>query len=123
MAELKKQLIEDGLSADEVEKIDRYLRALSPEQCWKKITAEILIPKKLPFHAHQLLYKTIYPEWDKIPSPAWFPDENAAKKTHLAALMQELGCDNYKKLHQWSVQHYVDFWKKMVKLLLSLIHI
>lgn len=118
MAELQKQLIEHGLSAAEAEKIGHYLKTLSPEQCWKKITAEILIPKKLPFYVHQLLYKTIYPEWDKIPSPAWFPEENAIKKTHLATLMRELDFENnYKKFHQWSVQHYADFWEKMVKLL------
>lgn len=105
---------------DEAQKIsvqiNSDLQNFPPEVCWQRLIKKI-IPAKYPFAVHQLLYKTIYSNWDKIPAPVWFPDENFIKKTHIATLMNEKGFQYYEEFHRWSVSSYTDFWKMMVNLL------
>lgn len=124
MEELKAALTKLGLSIHEAEKItakvNTLIKTLPPEKCWQKITTDILNPK-LPFAAHLLLYKTVYPNWEKLPAPAWLPDEKTSKDSNIAKLMLDRGFKNhlqdYPDFHKWSVTNYPAFWRKMTSLL------
>jgi len=113
-----------GLAARQAEKmaaqVTSLLNSLSPEACWQKIVTTLLHPK-LAFSVHLCLYKAVYPNWEKMPAPAWFPEERLLKKTNLAQLMAERGYKNpqhdYPAFHRWSVEHSTDFWRKMTALL------
>lgn len=117
MESMATQFTELGLSVNEVKKItdqiNQNLKKMTPEQCWQQITNE-LAAAKYSFRVHALLYKTIYPDWDKVPAPAWLPDENFIQTTNLAKLMQEKKCQTYAEFHHWSVTHFQDFWQMMV---------
>ncbi|HSW71132.1 MAG TPA: acetyl-coenzyme A synthetase N-terminal domain-containing protein [Gammaproteobacteria bacterium] len=123
MEKLKLALSQTGLSSHESEKIaikvKSLLQTLSPENCWQKISQDLL--PKLPFASHLVLYKTVYPDWEKIPAPAWQPEEAFIQSTNLAKLMAEKGFKNaaldYQAFHRWSVDHYPQFWSKMLSLL------
>ena len=44
------------------------------------------------------------------PMPAWLPSVERTVRSNVAALMAELGIDDYRRLHRWSVEHRNDFW-------------
>jgi len=124
MDDLKTKLLKAGLSEHSsnklISQVEPLLKSLSSEQCWQKISREHL-SSKLPFSVHFALYTTIYPDWEKLPAPAWLPDEKFIKNTHIAQLMQEKGYKNiaqdYPNFHQWSANKYADFWRKMTSIL------
>ncbi|MHB1947233.1 MAG: AMP-binding protein [Gammaproteobacteria bacterium] len=120
MESLTNQFSELGLTPSEITKfttqINQDLQTLSPEHCWQKMVKE-LRASSYPFRLHALLYKTIYPDWDKVPAPAWFPDEKLIAETHIAKQMREMHCKTYAEFHQWSVTHNADFWEKIIKIL------
>lgn len=124
MEELKLALRKSGLPSKEVEKlyasVIAMLKSLPPEQCWQKIVKEILSSKH-PFSVHLNLYRTVFPHWEKLPAPAWFPDKNLIEKTNLAKLMLEKGYKNsandYFAFQCWSAENYAAFWEKMTALL------
>lgn len=120
MDSLIEQLIEFGLSKSEtkkiVDKITLHLKKSQYEQCWREIL-KMLGPARLPFPLYKLIYEKIYPDWDKIPAPAWFPDKNFIKTTNIVKSMQKLGLTNYDEFHRWSVTQYAEFWQLVVDLL------
>lgn len=124
MEELKTALNQAGLTSREADKIAikvaSFLKTLPPEQSWQKIAAEILNPK-LPFAVHLVLYKTVFPDWEKTPAPAWLPQDSTVKTTNLAKVMAEKGFKNlrqdYPAFHRWSVENYPAFWAKMTAVL------
>lgn len=120
MESLANHLSELGLSEKEItqftHEINADLKNYAPEQCWQRLTHK-LNSHHYPFQIHSLLYKTIYPNWDKIPAPAWFPNEELVRSTHIAKLMQETHCKSYSEFHHWSATHPKEFWQKMVSIL------
>ena len=64
---------------------------------------------------HQLLYNTVFVDWDDVAAPAWFPAEDDIEKTNIVAIMRELNLDSYEALHSWSVHHRADFWRLMIE--------
>ncbi len=124
METLQLALSQAGLSSSQAEKISAKVSALQkslpPEQCWQQIVKEILSAKQ-PFSVHLCLYKAIFPYWEKMPAPAWMPDEKRIKSTNLAKLMLEKGYklngEHYKAFHRWSAENRGDFWQKMTALL------
>ena len=92
----------------------------SSETIWQKISKVLLELKenqKLPFDVHLFLYKAIYPEWNKLPCPAWFPDPSFVLTTNLAKLMDLKKCRDYVELHDWSKNNRSQYWGTMVDIL------
>lgn len=118
MTPLMSQLVRLNLPANQAEKIStevqNNLKKLSAEQCWQAFTKNNFA---YPFAVHELVYKTIYPDWEKLPAPAWLPDEESIKTIHLAALMQQKKLQTYTAFHRWSVTHYQEFWQDMTRIL------
>jgi acetyl-CoA synthetase len=50
-----------------------------------------------------------------LPVPAWIPDEQFIKKTHIAQWMDEKNCKNFEEFHRWSVEYYSDFLESVTK--------
>ncbi|HVE44156.1 MAG TPA: AMP-binding protein [Gammaproteobacteria bacterium] len=46
--------------------------------------------------------------------PDWRPDQKTRESAHLTKLMSLLNISDVRKLHQWSTQHYEDFWQYVV---------
>src|SRR5690242_15984058 len=84
-------------AAEFAEKLKSISADLPPEKTWELIT-KILKPH-YPFALHQNLYQTIYPDWEKIPAPAWFPTNKT--NTQLALTMSELGFTDFPAFHRW----------------------
>ena len=110
-----------GLSLAEINKINGYLFALSPELAWQKITKEILI-KQPVFQLHLYLFKHIFPHWPAQldSAPAWIPER--IMQTNLGQLMQQLEQPDVKHFHAWSVAHYPVFWQVMLEKLQIIFH-
>lgn len=99
-----------GLTTEKINAIDHYLQTLSPTECWQKISTEILTTH-LPFALHKLLYTTIYPQWETMPAPAWFPKPIDMAASHITQVMTELSLSSYEQFHTWSVKNYPDYWR------------
>ncbi|GAB4329017.1 MAG: AMP-binding protein [Leptolyngbyaceae cyanobacterium] len=48
-------------------------------------------------------------------APIWIPSEEQIQGSHIAALMRELGLDTYPELHRWSVEHWPEYWQRMIQ--------
>lgn len=115
MAITETQLIAKGLAKEDAQKI-----VTMPTLSWEQIKKEILCkqyPSPYSFVVHQFLYNLIYPKWQEIPSPTFFPSEKSIASTHLHKMMQEKGFSSYPELHAWSVQNMPDFLATMLNLL------
>ena len=114
----RENLTECGLdkstSEQLLERINSLLASLPAAACWREISQTVLAPDH-PFALHQLLYNTVFSDWEDAVAPAWFPSEDKIEKTNIAAVMRELNLDSYGALHSWSVHHRADFWKLMIE--------
>ena len=115
---MRENLIECGLdksiSDRLIEHINPLLASLPAAACWREISQTILTPEH-PFALHQLLYNTVFADWEGVAAPAWFPAKDEIEKTNIAAVMRELNLDSYEALHLWSVGNRADFWRLMIE--------
>lgn len=118
MNNLIDQLLALNIAKEDAETISHhvqlYLNENTKEQAWQHIVKRVLV-KRYPFAVHQLLYQTVYPECDSVPTPAWLPEPEFIATTNLAKLMSELNFPEYRSLHHWSHTHYTEFWMKIIK--------
>ncbi|HVY53601.1 MAG TPA: AMP-binding protein, partial [Gammaproteobacteria bacterium] len=122
MESLKTSLLALGLSEGKASKITRQilndLAKYQPEQCWQLVSKTIT---KYPFPVQLAVYKAIYPHYEKMPAPAWFPNWPLMKSTNIARLMAEKGMrdyqHDYRAFHHWTTTHSGDFWQKIAALL------
>ena len=117
------QLIVCGLDKAEASKIteavNRILPTQSPTACWYEISRYILTPQH-PFALHQLLYETVYPDFDRAkygPPPAWFPTDEDITKANITHIMAELHIKTYPEFHAWSIANRDTFWRMMIDVL------
>ena len=117
------QLIACGLEKTEAlkitEAVNRILPTQSPTACWYEISRYILTPQH-PFALHQLLYETVYTDFDRAkygPPPAWFPTDEDITKANITRLMAELHIKTYPEFHAWSVANRDTFWQMMIDVL------
>jgi acetoacetyl-CoA synthetase len=47
--------------------------------------------------------------------PIWSPDQDHIQKTQMFQFMKKMGKQDYNEMHRWSVDHFEDFWKEMLK--------
>ena len=114
------QIIACGLEKIEaseiVEAVSRILKMQSPTACWHEISRHILTPHH-PFTLHQLLYNTVYADFDRTtdgPPPAWFPTDADITEANITQLMTELSIKTYAELHRWSTTNRDRFWQMMI---------
>ena len=114
------QIIACGLEKIEaseiVEAVNRILKMQSPTACWHEISRHILTPHH-PFTLHQLLYNTVYADFDRTtdgPPPAWFPTDADISEANITQLMTELSIKTYAELHRWSTTNRDRFWQMMI---------
>ena len=117
------QLTACGLDKVEASKIteavNRILPTQSPTACWYEISCYILTPHH-PFALHQLLYNTVYADFDNAiygPPPAWFPTDEDITEANITRLMAELHIKTYPEFHAWSVANRDTFWQMMIEVL------
>ena len=117
------ELIACGLDKVEAlkitETVNRLLSTQSPTACWYEISRYILTPQH-PFALHQLLYNTVYADFDNAiygPPPAWFPTDEDIAEANITRLMAELHIKTYPEFHAWSVAHRDTFWQMMINVL------
>lgn len=112
---LTEQLIQAGLSADSIEKINLYLKTLTAEKAWQKISKEILSPKQ-PFSLHLSLFTHIFPNWPKEldTASAWIPEDDFINSTNISRFMKEATFSKLSDFHRWTIEKYPDFWGKII---------
>ena len=117
------QLIACGLDKAEAseitESVNRVLKTQSPAVCWREISRHILTPHH-PFALHQLLYETVYTDFNRAtdrPAPAWFPTDKDITEANITRLMATLNLKTYHELHAWTVQNRDTFWQMMIEAL------
>ncbi|MDE0469531.1 MAG: AMP-binding protein [Candidatus Poribacteria bacterium] len=114
------QLVTCGLEKAEAlqitEAVNRILPTQSPTACWYEISRYILTPQH-PFALHQLLYETVYADFDRTthgPPPAWFPTDEDITEANITRLMAELHIKTYPEFHAWSIANRDTFWQMMI---------
>lgn len=98
------------------EAVNRILETQSPTACWYEISRYILTPHH-PFALHQLLYETVYADFDRAtygPPPAWFPTDEDITEANITHLMATLNLKTYRELHAWTVRNRDTFWQTMI---------
>ncbi len=98
------------------ETVNRLLSTQSPTACWYELSRYILTPQH-PFALHQLLYETVYADFDRAtygPPPAWFPTDEDITVANITRLMMELAIKTYPEFHAWSVDNRDTFWQMMI---------
>ena len=117
------ELIACGLDKAEASKIteavNQILPTQSPTACWYEISRYILTPQH-PFALHQLLYETVYTDFDGAtygPPPAWFPTDEDITEANITRIMAELHIKTYPEFHAWSVANRDTFWQMMIDVL------
>ena len=110
----------DKAEASEItEAVNRILETHCPTACWDEISRYILTPHH-PFALHQLLYETVYADFDRAtygPPPAWFPTDEDITEANITRLMMELDIKTYPEFHAWSVSYRDMFWQMMINTL------
>ena len=114
------QLIACGLEKAEAseitEVVNQILPTQSPTVCWHEISRYILTPQH-PFDLHQLLYETVYADFDRAkygPPPAWFPTDEDITKANITRIMVERHIKTYSEFHAWSIANRDTFWQMMI---------
>ena len=117
------QLLTCGLEKAEAlkltEVVNQILPTRSPTACWYEISRYILTPQH-PFALHQLLYETVYADFDRTthgPPPAWFPTDEDITEANITRLMGELHIKTYPEFHAWSIADRDTFWQMMIDVL------
>ena len=101
------------------ETVNQLLATQSPTACWSEISRSILTPHH-PFVLHQLLYETVYADFDTAtygPPPAWFPTDEDITEANITRIMADLHIKTYPEFHAWSVANRDTFWQMMIDML------
>jgi acetyl-CoA synthetase len=84
----------------------------SADETWDSFVRSCHAPG-LPFAPFQAVYRALHP--GDRPLPAWQPDEDAKQNSNLARAMRELGHDDVREFHRWSVTEKSAFWQFVVE--------
>ncbi len=109
--------VDKAEASEIVETVNQILPTQPPTACWQQISHHILTPQH-PFALHQLLYETVYADFDRATHgspPAWFPTDEDIAEANITRLMTELDIKTYPELHAWSVANRDTFWQMMIE--------
>lgn len=107
----------------------------SPTSLWQRVSKELLAPH-YPHALHQLMYYSIYKDWDTTkngPPLYWFPTQESARLTNLGRMMEAHGphllgssyynpITNFQSFQQFSVDHPEIYWSLVFKELSIIFH-
>lgn len=108
--------LENTAALEITEAVNRLLASQSPTACWRDISRHILIPQH-PFALHQLLYETVYADFDSAtygPPPAWFPTDADLAEANITRLIDTRNLKTYRALRTWTVENRDAFWQTMI---------
>ncbi len=80
---------------------------------WREFVREIQQGRKAPFSAHWKAFREAYPD-DPVPV-AWWPEPTTRERSNLASLLEELGLEDYRALHRFSVVNREEFWTRVLR--------
>ncbi|KAL9235842.1 hypothetical protein vseg_010576 [Gypsophila vaccaria] len=132
MGQLKaEELVAAGMSAEEAKSILRVVAACAGNQAerWRQVVARKLLRPEHPHAVHQLVYYTIYSDWDTTshgPPPYWFPSAYESRYTNLGRLMEADGSRllgnsyqdpiaSFSLFHAFSVHNPQIYWFLLLK--------
>lgn len=81
----------------------------SPGEAWQ-CGSRTLFTCEAPFEVHSTWYDLLSARVPHQLLPAWFPDEDALRRSNLAGLLARRGGD-YAALHAWSTAHPDAYWE------------
>ncbi|XP_062076636.1 probable CoA ligase CCL12 [Humulus lupulus] len=129
-------LVKAGLSTEEAKYFQRVLedivngaKGLEPSEVWREVVARRLLKPSHPHELHQLLYHSVYANWDvstRGPPLYWFPSLHQSKKTNLGRLMEKYGSEvlgplykdpitSFSLFRKFSVQQPEAYWSIVLK--------
>lgn len=82
---------------------------------WQRVSQELLQPE-LPFRLHQLLYYSIYKDWDiatQGPPPGWIPAPEVARSSNLGRLLARKNFKTFQELQRWSAHHPEEYFPEV----------
>jgi acetyl-CoA synthetase len=116
----KDPLIQLGLSPEKAETLCQQVTQdlkLSPTKsaAWQHISQTYL--KQYPFNIHLYIFSLLFPHWHHEPeeAPAFIPTESIKTSANITQFMAKLNQTDIYDFHQWSYQHYQDFWMLVVQ--------
>ncbi|XP_011089734.1 probable acyl-activating enzyme 18, peroxisomal [Sesamum indicum] len=118
-----------GLGLEEAKDLEKELKyatihGFGANEVWRLITARKLLKPCHPHALHQLLYYSVYSNYDESvngPPLYWFPSIHQSRRTNLGRLMESHGprllggsykdpITSFRLFHQFSVQHPEIYW-------------
>lgn len=118
-------------------KLERAIAELggSDTLLWNRVSKELLNPR-CPHTLHQLMYYSIYKDWDTAkngPPLAWFPTQESARLTNIGRLMEAHGPEvlgssydnpitSFSLFQQFSVDNPEVYWSLVLKELSIIFH-
>ena len=86
------------------------------EDVWRRFVAGVREGDRLPFPRHWETFLSAYQERPTTegPPPAWWPDAATRDHAHLTSLLREVGVEDYRALHRWSVEHRDELWQRVL---------
>ncbi|KAK4408647.1 putative acyl-activating enzyme 18, peroxisomal [Sesamum angolense] len=118
-----------GLGVEEAKDLEKELKyatihGFGANEVWRLITARKLLKPCHPHALHQLLYYSVYSNYDESvhgPPLYWFPSLHQSRHTNLGRLMESHGprllggsykdpITSFRLFHQFSVQHPEIYW-------------
>ncbi|XP_073050563.1 LOW QUALITY PROTEIN: probable CoA ligase CCL12 [Primulina eburnea] len=128
-------LVGAGLKIREAKEFELELRdavingGLNPKEVWRSITARKLLKPWHPHALHQLIYYSVYYDYDESihgPPLYWFPSPHQSRRTNLGRLMESHGSrllgalykdpvTSFRQFQQFSVQHPEIYWSTILK--------
>ncbi|TDI40976.1 MAG: AMP-dependent synthetase [Acidobacteria bacterium] len=91
-------------------------RPRAGEQRWRRFVERVQGGESLPFSEHWNTFKSAYRDWptEDGPPPAWWPSAATQERSNLSSFASELGLDDYKALHRYTLDHRGEFWERVV---------
>ncbi|XP_018448234.1 probable acyl-activating enzyme 18, peroxisomal [Raphanus sativus] len=125
--------VKAGLSLEEAKGFQKVVkdvisRAIDPIVQWKALVDESVLKPWHPHPLHQLLYYSIYSNWDSSihgPPLYWFPSPSLSKSTNLGRLMEIHGprllgasyknpIESFELFRRFSVEHPDVYWSIVI---------
>ncbi len=79
---------------------------------WQEFVQRIQRGERPPFSAHWDALREAY-RGDPLPI-AWRPDPETRERSNLLSLLNELGLEDYPRLHRFSVEDREEFWRRVL---------
>ncbi|KAF7807068.1 putative acyl-activating enzyme 18, peroxisomal [Senna tora] len=131
-------LVQAGLTIEDAKRFDEALKETilrvngsesDPRELWRQLVARRLLKPWHPHTLHQLVYYSVYANWDASangPPLYWFPSLGHARQANLGRIMEMYGpkllgtsykdpITSYNLFHKFSVEHPEVYWPIVLK--------